>query len=72
MDPLCSKIQVKKSYGINLIEPDTGTYDAVLLAVPHDKIIKNGIEKIVSLCSSNRIIFDLKSALPENDFVYRL
>ncbi len=72
MDPLCSKIQVKKLYGINLIEPDTGIYDAVLLAVPHDKIIKNGIEKILSFCSSKRIIFDLKSALPENDFVYRL
>lgn len=72
MDPLCSKSHVKQLYDIDLIEPELGMYDGILLAVPHDKIILNGIKKIKSLCKNKKIIFDLKSVFTKNDDLYRL
>ncbi len=38
-------------------------YDALILAVPHEKIIKDGKRKIISLLKKNAYIIDIKKAL---------
>ena len=38
-------------------------YDALILAVPHEKIIKDGKHKIISLLKNNAYIIDIKKAL---------
>jgi len=64
-DPHADSIDVKKEYGINLIEDiSKKKYHAVILAVSHDlfleldyKMLRNG---------QNAIIFDIKSFLDRN------
>ena len=38
-------------------------YDALILAVPHEKIIKDGKHKILSLLKKDAYIIDIKKAL---------
>ena len=52
--------------------PDNNHYDAVLICVPHQKIIDIGVKAIRKLCSPAGIIFDLKSVFPPNSTDLRL
>ena len=52
--------------------PDNYHYDAVLICVPHQKIIDIGVKAIRKLCSPAGIIFDLKSVFPPNSTDLRL
>ena len=52
--------------------PDNYHYDAVLICVPHQKIIDIGVKAIRKLCSPTGVIFDLKSVFPLNSTDLRL
>ena len=60
-DPWLDNLEVKKRYGIypknKFVKK---TYDAVLIAVAHDKFKKMGINNIISLCKNKYVIYDLK------------
>ena len=63
-DPHASNEQVKREYGIDLVEKPSENYDAIILAVAHDefkqidfKSFKNGLETI---------IYDVKGFLPRD------
>ena len=71
-DPICSKKEVKDKYKIELVDPKENFYDAILIAVPHDILVKKGIPYFQSLCNENKLIFDLKSAFPKAEGIFRL
>jgi len=60
-DPHANKYEVKEEYGIELIEPISEKYDAIILAVSHKEFKELNFEKIKSDKSS--IIFDSKAFL---------
>jgi UDP-N-acetyl-D-galactosamine dehydrogenase len=63
-DPWASPVEVKHEYNLDLQNtlPDT-KFDAVILAVAHDKFAGCDIEKLVK---PDRVIFDVKSCLNPN------
>lgn len=73
-DPWVDPIIASEEYGVELVsEPDPHGYDVVLLAVPHRQYVGSGAELPVRrFLRSGGIIFDVKSALPRADDVYRL
>jgi UDP-N-acetyl-D-galactosamine dehydrogenase len=58
-DPRADKIEVKKEYGIDLLEKVTKKYDAIILAVSHEEFRYLDTKSI--LRSSNSVIYDIKS-----------
>jgi len=63
-DPLAEPKEVKHEYGWDSIKElsDVKDYDAVILAVSHDKFKDLDI---TSLCKANRVIYDVKGTLPK-------
>ena len=72
-DPWVDPIDVFNQYGFRvkhaLLED---TYDAVVIAVGHDKFIEMGISKIKKLTKKNSITFDLKYLFSNTDTDLRL
>jgi UDP-N-acetyl-D-glucosamine/UDP-N-acetyl-D-galactosamine dehydrogenase len=65
-DPWADAAQAKHEYGIALIdEPQTGTYDAIVVAVAHKEYLELGPSGIRSFGSPNTVIFDIKHVLPK-------
>lgn len=64
-DPLAISKEVKHEYGLDL-PPDLpkGPFDAVVLAVRHDKLVQLGEAKFRELLVRGGIIYDLKEVLP--------
>ena len=61
-DPYVDSKEIKKKYNIypNL-KMKKNSFDAVLIAVAHDKFKYMGLKKIKQLCKTNHVIFDLKN-----------
>tara|TARA_Y100000739_G_C20613972_1_gene470654 strand:- start:6707 stop:7984 length:1278 start_codon:yes stop_codon:yes gene_type:complete len=53
-------------------EPLAQTYDAIIIAVSHDKFIKMGINNIKKFAKDTHIIFDLKYSFSKEDTDLRL
>ena len=60
-DPWADTAQVKKEFGINLIEKPKKTYDVIVHVVAHDKFKTLDFSTIKS---KNGIIYDVKGSLP--------
>lgn len=72
-DNWASKEEVKKEYGIELIDTlSAGQYDAIVLAVDHSETKKMGIKALRELCKAEHIIYDVKHVLPHTDADIRL
>ena len=72
-DPLCSSIEVKESYDIDLIsEPASKHYDSIVIAVPHKIFSELGIQKIKEFGNKKCIIYDLKHLFKKEDVDLRL
>jgi UDP-N-acetyl-D-glucosamine/UDP-N-acetyl-D-galactosamine dehydrogenase len=66
-DPWVNKDEAQKEYNISLVEkPAAGSYDAVILAVAHQKFLDMGGKSIRALGKPDCILFDIKSALPKD------
>jgi UDP-N-acetyl-D-galactosamine dehydrogenase len=57
---------------IFISEPNDEKYDAIIIAVPHDKFREIGIKKIRKYCKKNGVIYDLKHIFHENESDIRL
>ncbi|WP_132446747.1 nucleotide sugar dehydrogenase [Sulfitobacter indolifex] len=57
--------EVDHEYGIRLIQAPKGTYDALILAVPHSNTISAGSEPLRALLKQGGLLFDLKAAFPK-------
>ena len=72
-DPWANKEEIKKIYNIYPnSKPNQNTYDAVLIAVAHNKFKKIGLANIKNLCRKNHVIFDLKNLFNSNQVDFKL
>lgn len=72
-DPWVDPAEAQHEYGINPVnQPESGSYDAVILAVAHRKFRELGIEGITALAKPQHIIYDLKYVLPSDAADLRL
>ncbi|MDP5458161.1 Vi polysaccharide biosynthesis UDP-N-acetylglucosamine C-6 dehydrogenase TviB [Alishewanella sp. SMS8] len=63
-DPWVAAAEAKHEYGIELItEPETGSYDAVILAVAHQTFKDYGTDHILGYTKENHVLYDLKYML---------
>ncbi|GAA0475290.1 Vi polysaccharide biosynthesis UDP-N-acetylglucosamine C-6 dehydrogenase TviB [Parasphingorhabdus litoris] len=60
-DPNASHSEANREYGINLIdEPESGKYEAIILAVAHNHYKNLGVQKIREWGRNDHVLFDLK------------
>jgi UDP-N-acetyl-D-glucosamine/UDP-N-acetyl-D-galactosamine dehydrogenase len=72
-DPWASKEEAEREYGIRPIdEPDSGSYDAIVVAVAHREFVAWGYDRIRKFGRPNLVIFDIKSMLPKDSVDGRL
>lgn len=64
-DPWADSAEVKREYGLDLIDSLNSKYAAVVLAVAHDKFDGLDIEKLKN--GNDTIVYDIKSKLEESD-----
>ena len=64
-DPWADAEEVKREYGLDLLSSPEGKYDAVVLAVAHDKFDNLDIEKLRN--GNDTVVYDIKSKLKESD-----
>ena len=63
-DPWVDKQVVNQAYGITpIVEPAIGKYDAIVIAVAHDKFTELTINKIREFGKENHVLFDVKYLL---------
>lgn len=61
-DPWADPAEALREYGLELTEsPETGTYDAVILAVAHDSFKEAGVGALRRLARDTHVLSDLKS-----------
>jgi UDP-N-acetyl-D-galactosamine dehydrogenase len=64
-DPWVEPDDAKNEYGIDLVaDPEQGVYDAVIIAVGHDRFAEQGAEGLRALCKPGGILYDVKYLLP--------
>jgi UDP-N-acetyl-D-glucosamine/UDP-N-acetyl-D-galactosamine dehydrogenase len=68
-DPWANAAEVEHEYGIKLIEKIDTKYDAVIMAVRHDKFSSLNIKQLVK---ENAVIYDIKSFLDKDVIDARL
>jgi len=72
-DPWVNKEDVKIKYGIYPISKFlNNSYDAVIIAVAHNKFKKIGLKRISKLCKKNHVVYDLKNLFKSNLIDLRL
>lgn len=72
-DPWVSKEEAEVEYGISLVgQPETNTYDAVIVAVAHNDFKKMGIDAIRSFTKTESIIFDVKYLFSDHPDIHCL
>ncbi len=72
-DPWADADEAQHEYGLALVaEPEAGRYDAVILAVGHDRFRERGATWMRGLLNSDGVLFDVKSLLPVDDVDGRL
>ena len=66
-DPWVDKEEARDEYAISPIdEPQSGSYDAIILAVAHHQFIELGGEAIKAFGKPDHIVYDIKSVLPKH------
>ena len=72
-DPIIKEEDAKNIYNINLIKnPKFNYYDAIIIAVAHNRFKEMGIKNIKKLSKSNSVIYDLKYLFDQKDTDIRL
>lgn len=72
-DPLVAVNGASSGCSVSLIaDPSPGAYDAVILAVAHDKFREMGADKIRAFGKENSVLFDVKHLLPAEAVTGRL
>ncbi|MDC0951261.1 Vi polysaccharide biosynthesis UDP-N-acetylglucosamine C-6 dehydrogenase TviB [Candidatus Pelagibacter sp.] len=74
-DPWADKEEIKEifnTYPHSESDLSRNTYDAIIIAVAHEKFRKMGIKAILNLCKKNHVIYDLKYLFSKNQTDLRL
>ncbi len=64
-DPWADPEEVKREYDLDLLSSPEGKFDAIVLAVAHDKFDELDIEALKN--GDNTVVYDIKSKLKESD-----
>lgn len=65
-DPWADAAEARRELGIELVDvPGKGEYDAVILAVPHARLLEVGSGAIRAYGKERCVLYDVKSVLPE-------
>jgi len=64
-DPWADAEEVKREYGLTLLETPKEKYDAIVLAVAHDQFEALEIEKLKN--GNHTVVYDIKSKLKQSD-----
>ena len=65
-DPWADAGQARRELGVKLVDtPEAGAYDAVILAVPHARLLEEGPGAVRAYGKERCVLYDVKSALPE-------
>jgi UDP-N-acetyl-D-galactosamine dehydrogenase len=66
--------EVHGEYGISIGNalPETGAYDAVILAMPHQEVVAQGAARLRTLLKPGGVLFDMKAAFAIADSDLRL
>ena len=72
-DPWVTPQEAQHEYGITPVEqPETGIYDAIILAVAHHQFRELGAQEIRSFGKAGHVLYDLKYLFPAHDSDMRL
>ena len=72
-DPMIDADEAEREYGIRPVkEPAQNTYDAVILAVAHDRFKQMGVAEIRALGKSRSVLYDVKHVFPAGQVDGRL
>jgi UDP-N-acetyl-D-galactosamine dehydrogenase len=71
-DPWCDPYEVKKSYGIELVEPVLKGYDGIIITVAHNEFYNMQGKGIRAFGKSKSVLYDLKYVLNKGDVGLRL
>lgn len=71
-DPEADEDEIKNEYGLRMISPRANSYDAVVLAVPHDSFVQNGAEKLRSFGKEKHLLIDPWSAFSSDESDFRV
>ena len=72
-DPWVDKTEAKYEYDIMPIDaPTEGKYDAIILAVAHDKFKEMGVTLLRTFGKANHVLYDIKYILPKEEVDGRL
>ena len=64
-DPWVDSAHAQAEYGLALLDqPEPGRYDAVVLAVAHDRFVALGADGVRAFAKPGAVLFDVKRALP--------
>lgn len=64
-DPWADSAKLEHEYGMTLVDtPETGVYDAALIAVGHREFQAMGIDAIRGYCKPTHVIYDVKYTFP--------
>jgi UDP-N-acetyl-D-galactosamine dehydrogenase len=66
-DPWVNTEAAQSEYGVNLVNfPQTGNYDAIVLAVAHNQFVEMTFESLRSFGKEKVVIYDVKGLLPRD------
>jgi UDP-N-acetyl-D-galactosamine dehydrogenase len=66
-DPWADPEEVAAEFGLRPVEtPETGAYDAVVLAVPHRDYLEMGADGVRAFGRETAVVYDIKAALPKD------
>ena len=72
-DPWVDRAEVEHEYNVNLVnEPETGVYDAIVLAVAHQRFRDLGVDGIRAFGKPECVLYDVKHVLPAGEVDGRL
>ena len=71
-DPWADARDAVREYGVELVTPEAGVYDAVIVAVPHDEFKQAGAEAVRAYGHERAVLYDLKSIFAVDDSDLRL
>ncbi len=63
-DPWVDAGEAGHEYGLSLVEPEEGSYDAIIMAVAHREFLEYGADKVRAYGRENAVVYDVKSVLP--------
>ncbi|MES0326845.1 MAG: Vi polysaccharide biosynthesis UDP-N-acetylglucosamine C-6 dehydrogenase TviB [Gammaproteobacteria bacterium] len=72
-DPWVDRAEAEHEYDVNLVnEPETGVYDAIVLAVAHHRFRDLGVDGIRAFGKPECVLYDVKHVLPASEVDGRL